>query len=133
MCRWIARALLIVTFALLSAGLTAAPARADGGYVGGIDDLPLMPGLVEDTQSGLVFRSPAGRIVDAYAAGRVRADRVADFYAEVLPQLGWRRIDSEYFARDGEILEIEALPEVTDANRVTVRFSLSPGTANARR
>jgi hypothetical protein len=130
--RWIACAFGLALAAGVI-GLLMPPSRADQAYVGGVDDLPLMPGLVEDTQSNLVFDSPVGRIVEAYATGRVRVEGVEQFYEETLPQLGWVRIGANQYRRESDVLEIEALPEVTDSRRVTVRFSLSSGLGNAGR
>ncbi len=130
--RWIACAFGLA-LAAGTLGLLMPSCRADQSYVGGVDDLPLMPGLVEDTQSNLVFDSPVGRIVEAYATGRLRVDGVHRFYEEALPQLGWLRIGANQYRRDNEVLEIDVTPEVTDPARVVVRFSLSSGLGSAGR
>ncbi|HEY9548625.1 MAG TPA: hypothetical protein VIR45_03910 [Kiloniellaceae bacterium] len=57
-------------------GDAAAQDGAGRGYVAGIPDLPLMPGLKELPDSGLVFDKPGGRIVEAFARGDVTAQAV---------------------------------------------------------
>jgi hypothetical protein len=112
------------------AGLGASADEAPVAFVTGIDDLPLMPGLVEATEAGMAFDAPSGRIVEAYAGGAVSRDAVLRFYAATLPQLGWQRTAAGSFRREGETLNLE-FPE-GDATRLTVRFTLSPGTEKHR-
>src|SRR3546814_17721527 len=64
-------------------GDAAAQDGAGSGYVAGIPDLPLMPGLKELPDSGLVFDKPGGRIVEAFARGDVTAQAVIAFYDEI--------------------------------------------------
>lgn len=123
-CSILARAL---AAALLLAGPIAAdPAHAADAataYVAGIDDLPLMPGLVLVPDAGVVFDKPGGRIVEAYAEGAVARAQVAAFYAETLPQLGWRARQSNVFLREGERLSLVFLGGDGD---LVVRFTLEP-------
>ncbi len=62
---------LAVTFLLAASALGAqgpAPAALAGeaaAFRAGVADLPLMPGLAEVPDSGMVFDKPAGRIVEA--------------------------------------------------------------------
>ena len=107
---------------LFVAALLAVGARAEG-FVPGLDDLPLMDGLAEVAGSGTVFDQPAGRIVDAYAVGRVDADAVARFYGDTLPHLGWTPVDAMTFTREGERLAISVTRSGGD---LTVHFSLTP-------
>jgi hypothetical protein len=96
-------------------------------FVAGLEDLPLMPGLSALEDAGLVFDTPQGRIVEAFAAGPVTRAEVAAFYTETLPQLGWRMTGTDTWSREGETLRMEVLE---DARRrtppLTVRFALSP-------
>jgi len=101
-------------------------AMAGDGFVGGIDDLPLMPGLVENADAGMVFDAPGGRFVEAEASGEVTAEAVLRFYEVTLPELGWRRQNATLFSREGETL---ALDLAAKAGRITVRFTLAPATA----
>jgi len=107
----------------LVAALVVATATFADGFVSGIEDLPLMQGL-EETEGGMVFDSPAGRIVEAVAVGKVSREDVLDFYIETLPQLGWTPAGQGVFRREGEVLRIEFPGR--DGSGTTVRFALSP-------
>ena len=60
-------------------------------FVEGVEDLPLMPGLSNVEAAGLAFDTVEGRIVVAFASGRVTREAVLVFYADTMPQLGWKR------------------------------------------
>jgi hypothetical protein len=98
-------------------------ALAAEGYVEGVEDLPLMPGLGSVGGAGLVFDVPEGRIVVGYALGAVSAESVIRFYAETLPQLGWTRQDDGSFVRDRDRLRFEMSG---GRQGLTVRFTVSP-------
>jgi len=107
------------------AGRIVSPALAqDNRFVAGFEDLPLMPGLEQGEDSGTVFDSPSGRVIEAYAEGPVSPADVDAFYAKTLPQLGWRQVSERRYHREGEILEIT--PHRGDQASVRVRFYLSP-------
>jgi hypothetical protein len=93
------------------------------GFLGGVEDLPLMAGLSEVPEARVVFDKPGGRIVEAFAVGEVGAAEVAAFYGAALPQLGWTRVGEGAFEREGERLAIDV---AGDGGGVTVRFSISP-------
>lgn len=116
--RWTAGAL-----AVLVALATAAGGAADTAFVSGIDDLPLMAGLVERSGSAMVFDSPAGRVVEAEASGATSRAEVLAFYAATLPELGWRRQGETTFVRERETLTLE-IDE--GPGQVVVRFVVSP-------
>ena len=105
---------------LVLAGI--APATATD-FLSGVEDLPLAPGLREVTHAGMVFDTPGGRIVEAYAVGSGNADDFLGFYRRTLPQLGWRRLDGDRYAREGERLVIEVSRR--DA-ALTVQFRITP-------
>lgn len=102
------------------------PAHADG-YLGALEDVPLMPGLAEVPNAGLEFEAATGRIVEAVATGirkpGLNRGSVLAFYRESLPPLGWRPVDATHFVRESEQLRITVneTPE-----RVTVRYGLKP-------
>ena len=108
---------------LAGAGALALAQDGSGGFVGGIDDLPLMAGLVEDSAAGLVFDKPEGRIVEAVAAGPLERAAVEAFYAATLAELGWRPSGDGAYRREGEVLRITVSGE---DGAVTVHFSLTP-------
>jgi hypothetical protein len=109
-----------VLLALGALDLTAAVAR--GVFLVEFEDLPLAPGLTEQA-GGVLFESPAGRIVDATAEGEVDVQQVLAFYAQTLPQLGWEALGDSTFRRDNELLRI-----VVDGDRhpLAVHFSVVP-------
>ncbi|MBO6636033.1 hypothetical protein [Parvibaculum sp.] len=110
--------------------LAAVPAHAEG-FLDAVEDMPLMEGLAETGDGGIVFDKPAGRIVRSVAEGDVAPPAVRAFYIETLPQLGWTRA-AEYeligelllFRREGEQLEIQIVP--VSQSHTEVRFSIEP-------
>ena len=104
--------------------LLAAPvaARADE-FVAGTEDVPLMPDLQPVAGSALAFDKPQGRIVEAQAKGKVTRAAVLAFYAQTLPQLGWKPAGRDAWRREGETLRLD----FHGADGVlTVGFTLSP-------
>lgn len=112
---------LLLLPAILAGWLTAA--QAAGGFVAGLEDVPLVPGFVTVPDSTTVFDKPAGRIVESYASGEGSADAVHAFYDRALLQLGWQRMQPGRFARDGEMLAIEI---IAHDGGLTVRYALTP-------
>jgi hypothetical protein len=112
------RSLLVLAFLVF-----ANSAFAADGFVAGIDDLPLMPGLSAVDTGHVDFDSPGGRIVISYAKGTMDAAQVTEFYAVTLPQLGWTRTGDTSFRREAEILHLDY--DATPPS-LTVRFSLTP-------
>lgn len=98
-------------------------ADATDGFLSRLEDLPLVPGLSEDTRAGVSFDTADGRIVEAFARGNVTERQVLDFYRETLPQLGWTPEGPTEYRRGGERLRIGLMP---DAQGLVVRYSLSP-------
>ena len=114
------------------AGLALAawsPARAADEFVAGLEDLPLMPRLVELADQRVKFDSAGGRVVEAIAAGAVARAEILGFYARALPELGWRAEGEGVWAREGERLRIEfpLPPRGARAGETIVRFYLAPG------
>ena len=120
---------IILRCALLSAFAAAVffgTARADV-FFDTLDDVPVMPGLAEDVDAGLVFEAAAGRIVTARATGARRpgldAGAVLSFYGATLPALGWRAETPSRFRRDGEVL---TLAVEQDSARIGLSLDLRP-------
>ena len=113
-------AALLVAGALL---LVTIPAWAVT-YLSAIADLPLPDGLAEQTDKSTVFDAPMGRIVTAYASGKVAADDVRDFYDDALPPLGWEKTGEGSFRRKAEVLKIDVLGG-QGGSPVNVSFTLS--------
>lgn len=127
--------IVLMGLALLCAGVFAVhSARAEekaAGYLDAVEDMPLMEGLTETGDGGIVFDKPNGRIVRSIAEGHVSATDVRRFYTDTLPQLGWQRKkklelinDLLVFERETERLEIEVVPDMNGMTQV--RFSIEP-------
>ncbi len=119
---------LAVTFLALSALGAQGPAPAAlaeeaAAFMTGVADLPLMPGLAEVPDAGVVFDKPAGRIVEAYAEGAVSRAAVTAFYISTLPNLGWHAKAEALFQREGELLRLSFMG---DDGALVVRFTLQP-------
>jgi hypothetical protein len=112
----------LFALALAAIGPGASAARAQTAYLSELEDVPLMPGLSEVPDAGVVFDKPSGRIVEVYAHGAVGRAQVESFYREALPQLGWKA-EGGLFLREGETLEIDYLGADGD---LAVRFTLQP-------
>lgn len=108
---------------LLLFGAWLGVVRAEDHFIANIADLPLMPGLQEVVDAGLVFDKPGGRIVEAYAVGDLQSAQVAAFYERTLPQLGWQTVSDMQFQREGEVLRIDIS---RDDTALTVKFSIAP-------
>ena len=121
-------AFLLALGLVLTLGLLAGPGHGEDAahprvYLRGIEDFPLMAALHELDESGVVFDKPGGRIVLSMAQGQVTPGDVLAFYADTLPQLGWRMEKATRFTREGEVLTIEF---EAGSSPTVVRFSLSP-------
>ena len=126
--RWTAFALLAAL--VLCVPVLYSPAWATG-YLDAVEDMPLMDGLTETGDGGIIFDKPTGRIVRAVATGKVTPEAVRGFYDATLPQLGWtRRPKLELikglmiFKREEERLEIQIVSHVSGDTEV--RFSIEP-------
>ena len=112
-----------LVFIILAFLLLGASARAGDRFVEGFEDLPLAPGLTNVPEAGTGFDKPTGRIVVAYAQGRVSRSAVDGFYKSTLPQLGWTPQPGGSYLRQSERLTIEILD---GEGAVTVRYTLAP-------
>ena len=91
-----------------------------------MEEMPLMPGLVEVTDAAVTFDGPSGRIIEAFVAGSVQVDAVRAFYAATLPQLGWARQANGEYHRDAEILSLDVRPAPVGATGAGVHFVVRP-------
>ena len=112
----------LVLVALLVAG-AGRDGLADGKFVTGFVDLPLMPAMIEIPDTDVSFDTTAGRIVIAFARSPDRPEKIKTFYRTALSQLGWREHSKTAYAREGELLSFDYL---TDGPDTIVRFSLLP-------
>lgn len=111
-------------FVTLPIAVQEGAAQEGKEFIAGIEDLPVMPGLAEIADAGLIFDKPSGRIVEAYAQGEVGEQAVLDFYQETLPQLGWLSQADNRYAREGEELTLEV--RASETGVVVVMFRLAP-------
>lgn len=118
-----ARPTALAVLAMAALLFVRAPAAADGRFVDGIEDLPLMPGLESVPAASTAFDALAGRIVVAFAEGLVAMEDVRAFYDATLPQLGWERLEADRWVRAGEELNLDA---VVERSGLVVRFELVP-------
>jgi hypothetical protein len=116
---------------MLSLMVFGTPVYAQGGpvepvFLQDINDIPLMPGLYEVPEEGVVFDKPEGRIVEAEAAtDSIQGVDIIEFYSSALPQLGWVPEGPDSFVRQGERLRITVGER--GAGR-TVHFTVMPQT-----
>ena len=121
-----ALAALVLLATPLAAAETPAPAAEpdeEAVFLSVIEDIPLMPGLIEDEARAIVFDAAGGRLAETYAQGRLAPAAVLEFYGETLPALGWRSERDSRWVREGEALTLEIKE---GPNGIDARFSLSP-------
>lgn len=111
-------------FFLTACLLASAPALAQGSFVSGMSDLPLMQGLTEDASAALLFDSSEGRIAQFKAKGPVAAAQVQRFYTETLPELGWTSRGTGLFQRENEQLRLTVRPVRGGGSETT--FDIAP-------
>lgn len=106
----ICAALLIVLFIMGTLPVLPASAQMQGRapvFFSKMQDIPVMPGLRELEDQAFVFDKPQGRIVESLALfDGMPPPRILDFYAQTLPQLGWRLVSPARFVRGEESLEM---------------------------
>ena len=90
----------------------------------GFDNLPLIDGLNQIDDKCFLFDTPYGRIIHAFAIGKLDRIKVASFYNTTLTQLGWREVEQMKFYRDGEYLRVEV--ESLEDKNIGVYFLLRP-------
>ena len=117
---------LMLALAPCFAGFAQAGDSAAAGFFRAAEDLPLMPGMTEIEGESLVFDQPEGRVVQVTAhAPTGSGGAVAAFYAQTLPQLGWRREGpGEVYVRERERLSIEY--GAVTGGPLPVRFTIKP-------
>jgi hypothetical protein len=114
-------------FFVVSPGQALAQVQEGPGYLSALPDFPLMPGLREQQESGVIFDKPGGRIVEAVFGGGAPTAKVRDYYLGALPPLGWqlqsRAAEVLIFTREDERL---VLTIARQGNLTMVRLALEP-------
>lgn len=96
-------------------------------YFAAVDDLPIPGKLAEVAEEGVVFDSPAGRIVTVVARGPMSVEAVRDYYRSALPALGWQPREGDAWVREDRTLSLSC--SAGDGGIVTVRIRLVPAAA----
>lgn len=91
-----------------------------------ISDLPIMPGLTEETDSIVMFDKPHGRVIETSATGTVPTHKIKTFYGQALPALGWVSVGEARYQRDNEILDLTVR---ADNAAASVSFTITPNGA----
>lgn len=99
----------------------AKPAQA---FLSVAEDIPLMPGLIENRDIATQFDKPEGRISSAEAGGALQRRAVSAFYAAALPQLGWQALGPDTYGREAETLSLGY--EGRDGVALVVHFEIKP-------
>lgn len=111
----------LVSFSNQLAAQTTAPSDSVEFFTT-LPDVPKMPGLIEQTESSIVFDKPEGRIIEMHAVKQgITNEDVIIYYGATLPQFGWGRTDKGAFFRDGEFLIINQ-----DDENNSVKFLIKP-------
>lgn len=73
-----------------------------------IPDVPLMNGMQEMHDYIFVFDKPEGRIIETLArTDGISVVNIREYYAQTLPQLGWRSTNHDEFIREEEKLSMQ--------------------------
>ena len=113
----------LILFAVIATSFSIRAQQA-ARFLSVMEEMPLMPGLVEVVDAAVTFDGPSGRIIEAFVAGSVQVDAIWDFYSETLPQLGWARQANGEYRRDAEILRLEV--RSVSGGATSAHFMLRP-------
>lgn len=93
-------------------------------FFSAFQDIPLMPGLTELGEQGVVYDKPGGRFAESLAdIGGQDAAAVLAYYDASMPQFGWKKLESGAYSRENErlILQFESFE-----GREVLRLSVAP-------
>ena len=92
-------------------------------FVSGLGDIPIFKDMrsIEDTY--ILFDKVEGRYLYSEIKGEYEVLEIQKYYKKVLPNLGWKSLQKNSFARGSEILEIQYLIENEETKVV---FTISP-------
>ena len=117
-------AYLMITGVVVAFASTKRTLSTEQYFFSVIEDLPVMPQLVEDTKAAMTFESSAGRVAEVEANGLASSDAIDAYYKQSLPQLGWLPQANGSYRRGNELLVIEV--KVGLGGAVKVLFHLEP-------
>lgn len=103
--------------------------QTQAAFIEGLEDVPLLKGMVQVQKDNISFGNEESRLVEAYlSSSKMGFSKVEKFYVETLPQLGWtyqgKRDDILTFYRDGEVLDIARESAKPLMVRLTVKSKL---------
>jgi len=113
-------------FFILALGWLFWGIETKAAFVEGLEDVPLPNGLNQIDNAALNFGNEEIRFIENYLTSTsLSFDDVKSFYAQTLPQIGWKKTKSTYekilFERDGETLEINKESAKPLVVRLTVK------------
>ncbi len=95
-------------------------------FVQGSEDIPLLLAMEKMFDEGLGFDSSAGSIMSSSYETKISLEKVRNFYAKTLPQMGWKLAKKDkkksVFKRENDKLEIEF---GVQNNKNVVKFFIS--------
>ena len=103
--------------------------KVEAAFVEGLEDLPVMEGLVQEPNDAISFGNEESRLVEAVLTGKkLTFDKVKTFYKNTLPQMGWTyqgmRENTIIFEREGEVVEISKEDSDPLKIRITVKSKI---------
>lgn len=120
----------LIVLIFLASVVFAGPTRAadtenkPAAFFEALYDVPVMPGLQELKDQAMLFDKPDGRIASVVAASNtLKPADVAGFYAETLPQLGWKKASENQYVRGKDRLSMDVSQK---AALTIVHFALAP-------
>ena len=117
--QWRPLVVLILAFGMFAHKLQAELAT---GWVG---DIPVPVSALIETDSGIEFDSPSGRVIQF--TFQIAADEAAitAFYQNALPPLGWQ-LSADGFVRGKEMVMVTASPQKAIAGRSLYEVTIAP-------
>lgn len=120
------RVFLFLILMVLVLPSTVTVAQQPARFLSVISEMPLMPGLIEEPDSAVVFEGPSGRIIEVVAIGDVSVNAIRSFYASILPELGWVLLENGDYHQEDEILRLEFIHDPAERAKSGIRFLLYP-------
>lgn len=113
-------------YGIILAGVTLCSSMvlAEQRYVNGIEDLPVPEGFVEQKDHTLIYDTLSGQVIEALYEGQSTLKDIKNYYADTLPELGWKKVAMSLYEREDEQLQLKLSRE--DGNRVAISFTLRP-------
>lgn len=95
------------------------PVWGESAFLDGLDDVPLMEGLIVNSNPNIDFDTPAGQITVIQATGvSLTGEKIKNYYKQTLPALGWK-FENHRYIREKDSLIITILKE---SHPAVVRF-----------